>query len=184
MAIRSCSIILALLRAGTRWSWFSLSPTSAEPQFAHTAVLMAEGRVEEAIQPARRAVELSGENARGYRELARAHLAAGCAMACPPQRKPEEKKAGKKRGRHLRGVGQSRAMIAAQRGRGACGASWRRVACCRRPSEVRAAAAAACRPKNTNSRASQRLCDLPSRRLDPSDAQLLHDARRSKPRAC
>ena len=73
-----------------------LMPGSAEPHFAHQAVLMAEGRVEEAIQPGRKAIELSSDSSRGYRELARSHLAAGCAQACAARLMLREEKKLKK----------------------------------------------------------------------------------------
>lgn len=78
-----------------------LRPGASETHLAHQAVLMAEGRAEEAIQPGRKAIELAPKLAKGYVELARSHLAAACAQGCGArmdlrEEKKSEKRSGKK----------------------------------------------------------------------------------------
>ena len=77
------------------------APTAIETHMAHTAVLMTEGRGEDAIQPARAAAELAPKWPRAHIDNARAHLLAACAQACEAREslrteKRAEKKAGKK----------------------------------------------------------------------------------------
>lgn len=77
------------------------SPTLSEVQLAHQAVLMAEGRAEEAIQPGRKALDLAKDSAHAYAELARSHLLAACAQGCAARmslrdEKKKEQKAGRK----------------------------------------------------------------------------------------
>ena len=76
----------------------SSAPDILETKLAHTAVLMTEGKGEDAIQPARRAAELSGSSAHGHIENARAHLLAGCAQACSARVSLREEKAAEKKG--------------------------------------------------------------------------------------
>ena len=77
-----------------------LAPSNGDTQLAHQAVLMAEGRAEEAIQPGRKAVELLPTSAHAYAQWARAHLLAACAQGCAARQSLRgEKKAEKKAGR-------------------------------------------------------------------------------------
>jgi hypothetical protein len=76
------------------------APNLAETAQAHQAVLMAEGRAEEAIQPGRRALDLTPTSAHAYAALARAHLLAACAQGCAARMQfRAEKKAEKRAGR-------------------------------------------------------------------------------------
>ena len=76
------------------------APNLLETHLAHTAVLMAEGKGEDAIQPGRKAAELSPKSARGHIENARAHLLAACAQACQARESLRaERKADKAAGR-------------------------------------------------------------------------------------
>ena len=79
------------------------APRLATVQLAHQAVLMAEGRGEEAIQPGRQAVELAPEADKAAANIAwaRSHLLAACSQGCAAREslrkeKREEKKVGRK----------------------------------------------------------------------------------------
>jgi tetratricopeptide (TPR) repeat protein len=77
-----------------------LSPSLSEAHLAHQAVLMAEGRAEEAIQPGRRALDLNPTSAHAYTAWARSHLLAACAQGCAARESlREEKKKEKAAGR-------------------------------------------------------------------------------------
>ena len=78
-----------------------VSPGLSSSHLAHQAVLMAEGRAEEAIQPGRKALDINPHSAHAYTELARSHLLAACAQGCQAREslrreKKEEKKSGRK----------------------------------------------------------------------------------------
>jgi hypothetical protein len=76
------------------------TPRALETHLAETAVLMAEGRGEDAIQPGRRAVEAAPKTAHAQVELARAHLLAACAQGCAARESLRvEKRAEQKAGR-------------------------------------------------------------------------------------
>lgn len=79
------------------------APHMLETHQAETAVLMAEGKGEEAIQPGRRAVDAAPTPAQAAQEqiqLARAHLLASCAMSCSARESLRaEKRAEEKAGR-------------------------------------------------------------------------------------
>ena len=77
------------------------APQDLQTHMAHAAVLMAEGKGEDAIQPARRVAEGNPKSAAAHWVNARAHLLAGCAQACEAREslraeKRAEKKAGRK----------------------------------------------------------------------------------------
>ena len=57
------------------------------------ALLLAEGQTEDALQPGSKALELD-PSARTYMALARAHLAATCALACQARAEEQKTKAG------------------------------------------------------------------------------------------
>lgn len=60
----------------------NLAPDLPETHLAHQAVLTSEGNGEDAIQPGRKAIELTPQSGLAYASLARSHLMAACAQGC------------------------------------------------------------------------------------------------------
>ena len=99
-----------------------LSPLLSTSHLAHQAVLMAEGRAEEAIQPGRRALDLDPTSAHAYTAWARSHLLAACAQGCAAREslrteKRKEKSLGRRSQLEVREEEQRRAQEQRQSGK-------------------------------------------------------------------
>jgi len=101
-----------------------MAPESTAALRAQMAVLMAEGRAEESLQPGMKAIRIDPNCVDANKELARAHLGAGCAQACQARTifreekkkpkydntpKPKEEERGGGGGRPPRDIGSLRA---------------------------------------------------------------------------